>query len=150
MALVKIISGAQTGADQAGLAAACHLGLEVGGWMPYGRRTEDGPMSIELFNKYKLKQHPSPNYPPRTEQNVRESDGTVLFGNLDSPGCRLTMQLCDRHHKHYPGNPLKPEYLRAWVEQHDIKVLNVAGNRESTNPGIFDSTVKFLVEAFKP
>lgn len=34
------------------------------------------------------------------------------------------------------------------LAKHGIKVLNVAGNRESTNPGIFDSTFKFLVAAF--
>jgi Circularly permutated YpsA SLOG family len=39
MLLKKIISGGQTGADQAGLRTAKRLGIETGGWMPQGWRT---------------------------------------------------------------------------------------------------------------
>ena len=39
---LKIVSGAQTGVDQGGLLAAIDLGLEWGGWVPKGWRTENG------------------------------------------------------------------------------------------------------------
>jgi Circularly permutated YpsA SLOG family len=39
---MKIISGGQTGADQAGWRAAKACGLETGGWMPKGWKTELG------------------------------------------------------------------------------------------------------------
>ncbi|HIJ33428.1 MAG TPA: hypothetical protein HPP65_03370, partial [Gammaproteobacteria bacterium] len=38
----KIISGAQTGVDRAGLDAAMDLGIPTGGWCPAGRRAVDG------------------------------------------------------------------------------------------------------------
>jgi hypothetical protein len=45
----KIISGGQTGADQAALDAAIKLGIPHGGWIPKGRLTEKGT----LPDKYK-------------------------------------------------------------------------------------------------
>jgi hypothetical protein len=147
--LLKIISGGQSGADRAGLDAALALGLEPGGWIPFGRRTDEGALPMADFLKYKLKQHPSPNYPPRTEQNVRESDATVIFGKLSSPGCTLTQKLCKLHEKPCLGNPLSPDHLREWVESKGIMVLNVAGNRERTNPGIYQLTFDTLIAAFR-
>ncbi|MFH7326653.1 YpsA SLOG family protein [Desulfurivibrio sp. C05AmB] len=41
--LTRIISGGQTGADQAGLDVAIKLGIPHGGWIPKGRMTEAGP-----------------------------------------------------------------------------------------------------------
>ena len=39
----RVISGGQTGADQAGLAVAKRLGIPTGGCMPKGWLTEAGP-----------------------------------------------------------------------------------------------------------
>jgi hypothetical protein len=39
---MKIISGGQTGVDQAALGAALHCGLEIGGWCPFGKTSESG------------------------------------------------------------------------------------------------------------
>ena len=76
----KIISGGQTGADQAALDAAIKLGVSHGGWIPKGRITEEGV----LPHKYKLKQMPTDSYPKRTEQNVLESVmGKYLKSRLD-------------------------------------------------------------------
>ncbi len=40
MALARIISGGQTGADRGGLDAAISLGVPHGGWCPLGRPAE--------------------------------------------------------------------------------------------------------------
>ncbi len=40
----KIISGGQTGADQAGLDVAIELGIPHAGWIPKGRKTEKGTL----------------------------------------------------------------------------------------------------------
>ena len=45
---MKIISGGQTGADQAALDAAIELTIPYGGWLPKGRKTEDGPLPRSL------------------------------------------------------------------------------------------------------
>jgi hypothetical protein len=145
--VTKIISGAQTGADRAGLDAGLALNLEVGGWIPKGRRTEAGPLDIELFKLYRLQEHSSSGYPGRTEANVRDSDGTVLFGNMNSPGSRQTIGMCVRHNKPCYAGCTDPSALRDWLVTHNIQTLNVAGNRESTNPGIYQLTYNTLIEA---
>ena len=52
MAIIKIISGGQTGADQAALDAAVKYNIPHGGWIPKGRITESGP----LPSRYNLKE----------------------------------------------------------------------------------------------
>jgi hypothetical protein len=39
--------------------------------------------------------------------------------------------------------------FRRWLEEHDIVVLNVAGNRESQSPGIAEFTREFLVQTLR-
>nr|MBF0223669.1 hypothetical protein [Desulfobulbaceae bacterium] len=63
--ITMIISGGQTGADQAGLDVAIKHNLPHCGSIPKGRLTEDGP----LDEKYQLTEMPTDSYPKRTEQN---------------------------------------------------------------------------------
>jgi hypothetical protein len=144
----KIISGGQTGADQGGLEAGKILGIVTGGTAPPGFITEDGPQPL-LLKRYGLMEGvPDPRtYPKRTIKNVADSDGTVWFGNSGSPGGRLTLGTCRSLGKPVLINPTS-EVLSKWVEEFKISVLNVAGNRERTNPGITDWTIKTIVEAF--
>jgi hypothetical protein len=46
MKMLRVISGAQTGADRAALDAALECGIEIGGWVPKGRKAEDGPAQV--------------------------------------------------------------------------------------------------------
>ncbi|KKN78687.1 hypothetical protein LCGC14_0347540 [marine sediment metagenome] len=142
----KIISGGQTGADMAGLEAAAALELETGGTAPYNWMTEDG-YKKPLLVSYGLVAGPYDprTYPIRTKLNVQDSDGTLLTGNSSSPGSRLTRRYCIQEGKPWTENPT-PENLRAWLRINAVHILNVAGNRESRNPGIFASTVKLLLE----
>jgi hypothetical protein len=147
--LTHIISGGQTGADRAGLDAALALGLQTGGWLPKGRRTEAGPLPITDMRRYRLREHPLADYTARTRQNILDSDGTVIFGDALSPGSRLTFKLCRELGKPVLGNPTA-ESLRAWVLREHIAVLNVAGNRLSVNPLIYQQTYDCLLKAFGP
>jgi hypothetical protein len=133
----RIVSGGQTGVDRAALDVALELGLEVSGWCPKGRRTEDGSLPW----RYPLRETPEPRYAQRTEWNVRDSDGTLILaaGRL-SGGTALTATLT-----HRLGKPLlvadleeppAPEAFTGWLQAHAIAVLNVAGPRESSLPGI--------------
>ncbi len=90
----KIVSGGQTGADRAALDAAIALGIPHGGWIPKGRLTEEGP----LPEKYQLSEMPTASYPKRTEQNVIDSDGTLIVshGKL-SGGSALTQKLAKKN-----------------------------------------------------
>ena len=73
----KIISGGQTGADRAGLDIAIEWGIPHGGWIPKGRKTENGRLPI----RYHLKEINAIDYTQRTELNVVDSDGTLLFSH---------------------------------------------------------------------
>jgi hypothetical protein len=139
MSVLKIISGGQTGADQGGLNAAIKLGLEHGGWCPKGRRSEKGPID----SKYKLQEHPSSQYPPRTEANVKDSDATVIFSKQIpmGAGSKLTLRLCHEHKKPVcwltmVSSGSDVQVLKTFLANHSIEVLNVAGSRESKWPGI--------------
>lgn len=148
----KIISGGQTGADRAGLDVAIDLGISHGGWIPKGRKTEDGT----LPDKYQLQEMPTASYPKRTEQNVIDSDGTLILshGKLTG-GSALTMKLAKKHERPWLHiNFLKANGFRAaedinkWIMRNGIKVLNVAGSRASKDPLIYDATYKALKAAF--
>jgi hypothetical protein len=155
--ITKIISGAQTGADQGGLEAGITIGLATGGWIPKGLRTEGGKLDRNLFLLWRLSEHPSWAYPPRTEMNVMEADGTLIVGNIDSPGCKLTVKYCNKHgkpflHVLYPDVASRVSEIKRfniWAKRHFIETLNVAGNRESTNEGISKFTHDFLVSALQ-
>lgn len=144
--LDKIIrSGGQTGVDRAALDVALELGLPCGGWCPKGRRAEDGP----LPPRYPLEETPWYGYPQRTAWNVRDSDGTLVlvFGSADR-GTQLTQELAERHGKpclvvDLSDSPAVAEVL-AWFQEHCICVLNVAGPRESSSPGIYARAQQFL------
>ena len=73
---MKIISGAQTGADGAGIDAAIALGMEYGGAIPRGRLTEEGPLDPKYDQITELR---SSSYPKCTLKNVLDSDATLLF-----------------------------------------------------------------------
>ena len=90
----KIISGGQTGVDQAALDVAIDLGIPHGGWIPKGRKTEDGILPA----KYQLQEMPTSSYPKRTEKNVLNSGGTLIIchGKLTG-GSALTRKMAKKH-----------------------------------------------------
>jgi hypothetical protein len=95
----KIVSGGQTGADRAALDWALEHGLTCGGWCPKGRKAEDGVIEA----KYPLKESSSSSYPQRTEWNVRDSDGTVVFSLAPklTGGSLKTVEFARKHNKHW-------------------------------------------------
>lgn len=144
--LRKIVSGGQTGADRAGLDAAMKAGLPVGGYCPKGRLAEDGTIP----EHYPLVEMAKGGYPARTERNVVESDGTVVFniGKLTG-GTRLTVECARKHNKPHIVIQLdvaKPDVtiLAEWIDKNNVQVLNVAGPRESKTPGVHRLTCKYL------
>ena len=143
--VIKIISGGQTGADQGGLEAAKMLGMSTGGTAPAHYTTEIG-FQPSLANDYNLIESSSSLYSVRTKQNIINSDGTVVFGKTRSLGTALTLRLCGRYQKPTLINPDKSSFA-SWVSQHNIRILNVSGNRESVNPGIQEKVRNFLLEA---
>ena len=144
---MKLVSGGQTGVDRAALDVALALDLPCGGWCPAGRRAEDGPLPAV----YPLTETPTAAYPERTEWNVRDSDGTLILtrGEPDG-GTALTLKLARRLGKPvYCVDLRQPDLLevvRAWIETHRIETLNVAGPRESSQPGVYADAAGFLFD----
>lgn len=148
----KIISGGQTGADRAALDVAIKAGIPHGGWIPKGRKTEGGV----LPDKYQLQEMSTASYPKRTEQNVLDSDGTLIVshGKLNG-GSALTRKLAEKHkrpHIHLDMNKLSVndavDALRVWIGNNEIMILNVAGPRASKDPDIYSVTAKVLETLF--
>lgn len=143
----RIVSGGQTGVDRAGLDAAMALNLQHGGWCPKGRRSEDGPIPA----CYELQEMESPAYPARTEQNIIDSSATVILylGTLKG-GTQLTRHLARRWSRPLVCLDLQtaaPLDLADWLRDQQPQVLNVAGPRESSHPGIGEQAYCFLVDA---
>ncbi len=147
--IVKIVSGGQTGADRAGLDAAIECGMPHGGWCPKGRFAEDGVIP----DKYVLKETSSSIYTERTQKNVADSDMTAVF-TFGEPegGSASTIIFAKRYRKpfrHFDLNRKSDEICREfvkWIEDSgkDGIVLNIAGSRESSFPGIYRKAKKII------
>lgn len=146
IAVVTIVSGGQTGADRAALDFAIENYLPHGGWCPRGRRAEDGAID----EQYQLEETESANYLVRTQRNVEDSDATVVFtiARKATGGTGLTLRLASE-----AGRPLlhltrdahanpttaaavraDAERLNAFIAEHNVRRLNVAGPRASQEP----------------
>lgn len=151
MRIKKIVSGGQTGADLAALDFAITHNIPHGGWIPKGRLTENGP----LPEKYQLQEMETESYPKRTEQNVIDSDGTLIIshGKLTG-GSALTLDLAVKHNRPHLHLDMKRvmiedalQLIKSWVAENNIKVLNVAGAKISKDPTIYDVTTQVLQAA---
>lgn len=150
----KVISGGQTGADQGALHGARLAGVATGGLAARGWATEDGSQE-ELLRSYGLTECLFPGYPARTRSNILTSDGTlIVYGEPLTGGSKLTVTYCLESGKpHYTA-----EWYHRWhretilseiinfINVNEIRILNVAGNRESKNPGIFDATSRLVLQ----
>ncbi len=158
--LRKVVSGGQTGVDQAALRAAKDCGLEIGGWCPPGRKCEGGVIPPE-FPLKETPQERSPDAPDvarsqRTEWNVRDSDGTLVLVAGEAapdPGTAWAIQCARRYKKPLLAcdveDPNTPEKIRQWLVDYRIETLSVGGPSEGTSPGIGERAYALLVEAFK-
>jgi hypothetical protein len=146
--ITKIISGGQTGGDRAALDFAIKYKIPYGGWVPKGRRTEDGT----LPEIYQLQEMPTDEYSKRTEQNILDSDATLILSHASlTGGSALTQSLAEKHGKPCIHIDLSKVDVRKaaliiniWIRRYKIKVLNVAGPRASKDPKIYQTTIDLL------
>jgi hypothetical protein len=150
LTLRRIISGGQTGADWASLDWAIAQHVPHGGWCPLGRRAENGLID----SRFLLQEAPSPNYAVRTKWNVRDSDGTIIFtlGAELSGGSLLTWNFAGELGKprlHLSAAIDEPHaaILTQFLSTHAVQDLNIAGPRESTEPGVGRFVTRILDEA---
>ena len=141
----KIVSGGQTGVDRAALDAAMQSGYATGGWCPSRRLAEDG----QIEPRYPLVETPTSDYSERTLWNVRDSDATLIIARGELTGG--TLQTAE-----FARDLRKPLFIAdlsrqapaegfcAFLESNRVGILNVAGPRESTCPGIYCEARAFL------
>jgi hypothetical protein len=147
---IKIISGGQTGADRAALDVALALKLPCGGYCPAGRWAEDG----EIDEIYPLEETEGHHPAERTGLNVSLAGGVlVLTSGLPDTGTKLTLELAKRSdlpclHMDF-DDEIDPDQVLDWMAEHNIRNLNVAGPRESNNPGLYTLAKGFLMMALR-
>lgn len=153
----KIISGGQTGVDQAALRAATEIGVSIGGWCPKGGLDENAKNIRDQYSN--LQETSTSNPDERTKLNIQDSDGTLIIVpsllvlEKIKDGTALTID--------YANNQKKPlliidishaenasEVLLEWVNANYIRTLNIAGPRESNSPGIYDAACALLKNIF--
>jgi hypothetical protein len=106
---------------------------------------------------YGLKEMPTDSYPARTEQNVIDSDGTLIIarGKLTG-GSDYTRQMTLKHRKQLLGIDLNPtshydaaSLIVSWIKLQRVQVLNVAGPRASKDRQIYSDVVIILEQVIK-
>lgn len=158
MKLKQIISGGQTGTDQAALQAAIDSGLSHGGWCPPGRICENG----KIPDQFDLKETPSERDPsasdiPRSQRtiwNVRDSDASLIFMRPEhkDKGTELAIQTFVDLGKPYliidPANGETVAMIKKWLNEMDIEILSIGGPGEHSNPGIYNTVYDILIQIF--
>lgn len=152
MQALQIISGGQTGVDRAALDFALQNRIKCGGFCPRGRLAEDGIID----EKYPLSESPTGFYQERTRLNIMQADATLILinDNTFGKGTLYTRNTCIRLKKSFIvidlgldcGNNIK--LCSEWMMQNPISKLNIAGNRETTSPGIYRLASAFLSDIF--
>jgi hypothetical protein len=151
-----IVPGGQTGADLGALRAARAAGIATGGWAPKGWLVEsdDGRRDVPApwLAEYGLVECPEPGYAARRRRNVHDADAALLFGDVTSAGSRGLIRDCRELGKawvHVQSGTVTPREVIAWLgETPHVRVLMVAGNRESKAPGIGGRVERFLEVVF--
>lgn len=143
--LVRIVSGGQTGVDRAALDVAMAYGIACGGWVPRGRRAEDG----RVPDIYPMRETRSTAYGERTRLNVRDADATLIITRgAPCGGTALTIASAERLQRPHLvidlAAPADPAMVRGWLAATAVRVLNIAGPRESGCPGIHAQATVFL------
>ncbi len=151
--LEKIISGGQTGADQGALDGAIACNFPHGGTIPAGRKTETGT----LPESYRMTELDSGRYSARTERNVVDGDATLILshGSLTG-GSALTEKIARRENKPCLHVDFESADLRRavqtvgqWLSKYEVRVLNVAGPRASSDPRIYALAKELIVELIR-
>ena len=159
----SIWSGGQTGADRGALDAAREAGVPIGGYVPNGWRTEDGGGAVKWGRLYpELVELDSSSYLKRTRKNVTETDATIIViggDRLEShSGSTQTASMA-----RWDGRPFyvstgeDVQNVVLWLKRYLSDVsddnggirLNIAGPRESGQPGIYDKTRGFVTALIK-
>lgn len=166
---MRVISGGQTGVDEAALAAAKVVGWETGGTMPPRFMTSRGPAPW-MAAKYGVVAADfvgsvAAAYAHRSRLNVDAADATLVVRLHASVGTDRTIGYCatgrwgaqggpppSTPHRpcmvitHLGGVDGQAARLAAFLAEHGVRTLNVAGHRD---PDLRVSVGCFLTALFR-
>lgn len=148
----KIISSGQTGVELAALDVSLKLGIAHDGWTPRGRRNQEGV----LDEKYLLNEAAAVGFQKAMEQNVVDSDGTLLITRGQKiPETRFAVQMALKHQKQLLHVDLSQNsafdgasLINSWFSMHAIRSVFVTGPTVRLDPKIYPQTFKILETAF--
>jgi len=144
----KIVSDGRAGINRAALDIAIKFDILYGGWITKARKTEDG----NLYKKYKLKEIPASSNLDPIEKNVLASDGTLIICFGESVGNSIMIKnMAEKYNRPcllvdlYTANDFfTAQSISAWINEHDIEVLNISGSEQSEDPQVYKTTAKIL------
>lgn len=148
----KIVSSGRTGVELAALDIALKLGIAHGGFASRGLRNQQGPLS----DRYGLQQVDSFGFQQAMEQNIKNSDGTLLISRSRrtaetryavETALRLQRQLLHvdlSQHSAFESASL----ISSWVSLQNIKTVFVTGPSADLDAGLYDQTRRILETAF--
>ena len=164
----KILSGAQTGADQGALEVAKYdLGIETGGFMTSDYMTKEGARP-DFKTEYGMQTTDSTNYPSRSKRNIDSSDASIAFRLKPSLGTDKSIGYArirkwkqvlstSKDDGHRPilvlnnaDNTIKNrKKIREFIDRNGPRVLNIIGNSEEKSPGLQKSVRALLNDALR-
>jgi hypothetical protein len=148
-----VVTGGQSGADRAATDVAVTLGVPYGGLVPRGGWAEDRPHPPGVLAPYpEFDESESSDPKERTVRNVESADATLVLvlGDADSPGTALTVESAEACGAAFAlidlTAPDRDARLVSFVGGLPRRcALNVAGPRESEQPGIYEEVTTFLL-----
>jgi hypothetical protein len=150
--LKMIISGCLPGAGQGALDAAVKLGIPDGGWVPKGALTEDAPMG----EAYHLKEMKTSSDDQCTEQNIIESNGTLIVSHgAYAQELKRVRKYAGEHNRSWMHIDLNrtpafkaAQLIASWIREKKIEILNVTGPKAGEDPGIYQKTMAIIESVY--
>jgi hypothetical protein len=148
----KIISGGESGVEQAALDIAMKMDIARGGWITSRQKEELGKKS----ERYGLSEMPDVNYVRVAEHNVSDSNGVLIIsrGELVSNAAlhqRIAQKInrpCLRIDLNKTTEFQAAEQISTWITENRIRILNIIGSEESDQSRFYDITYNILETVF--
>jgi hypothetical protein len=146
----KIISGGQPGVEIAALDAAIRLDIPHAGWCFSDRKIDGGI----LAQQYNVKAIDNPSYFQRLENNIVDSEGTVVlsYGQLVI-GSKAVRDIAEKNNKPYLNVNLSQHPLnhaialiRKWMTKHEIAAVYFTGTKTGggLSPNVYDEVIQVI------
>jgi hypothetical protein len=151
--LTRVISGGQTGAEQAALFTAQAYRIPTGGWVPEGWQEAVGPNSGLLADRFGLHEQRG-GHAQSLRANILDSDGTLSVANHPTEPyerlCRRILDACDTRVLELRLDRLPPvQEVAEWIVDSGIHALHIIGAREGSRPPrVFPVCLGFFANLF--